>query len=400
MTESIYHLNKQGKVVPVPEQWQSESLTEKPFADEKELQELVANHPELLSCEQMSPDDPRRWILIKQEQGISDTVGGGIRWSLDLLIIDQDAIPTLVEVKRSSNSEIRRKIVGQMLDYAAHAQYTLEVLDIRRDFEESRNRAGQDPDSVLAERLGEHNADEFWQRVETNLRVANLRLLFVADGIPNELAREADFLNEQMPNVQVLAVEIKQCTGSSGQMWKTRVVDRASLPSPQGTPRQQRRIIDYNEFLLQMPSPEVEAAARRLLYVAWDHNADVSWDVNCVSIRANCPAFRQRQLVAWLYVPCAIGWMGTGGFVFGAGNGGNNYSNSLEKIPSNLRGVLEDWADQFSGDAFAIQSPFPTVHSHKSRSVSHEAAAANIDVLADRLENVLRSLQQLEVAEG
>ena len=367
MAENIYHLDEQGQIVPVPEWAQSAPLTEEPFAEERILQELVAQHPELLSCEQMSPDVPRRWILINQEQGIPDTVGGGIRWSLDLLLIDQDAIPTLVEVKRSSNSEIRRKIVGQMLDYAAHAQHTLEVSNIRRDFEESRSRTGQDPNGVLAERLGEHNADEFWQRVETNLRAANLRLLFVADGIPDELTREADFLNEQMHNVQVLAVEIKQCTGSAGRMWKTRVVDRASLPSPQGTPRQQTRI-NYDEFLSQMPSPEVEAAARRLLYVAWDHNADVSWDVNSVNIRANCLAFRQRQLVAWLYVPCAIGWMGTGGFVFGAGNGGNNYSNSLEKIPGNLREVLEDWADQFSGDAYAAPSPFPT--GHKSWAIS------------------------------
>ena len=103
------------------------------------------------------------------------------------LLIDQDAIPTLVEVKRSSDSQIRREIVGQMLDYAAHARHTWNAGDIQRDFEASMEVAGRDPDTVLTELLQSENepdVEEFWQRVETNLRAARLRLLFVADGIP------------------------------------------------------------------------------------------------------------------------------------------------------------------------------------------------------------------------
>ena len=399
MAESIYYLNEQGKVVPVPEQWQSESLTEKPFADEKELQELVANHPELLSGEQMTPDDPRRWILIKQEQGISDTSGGGIRWSLDILFVDQDAVPTLAEVKLSSNSEIRRAIVGQMLDYAANAQHTWNAGGIRQDFKESSDAAGRNPDTVLAELLqsgSEPDADEFWQTVETNLREARMRLLFVADGIRNELARVVEFLNGQMPSVQVLAVEVKQFASPVGRRWKTRVIDRAPDPAPVSarTPRQQNRI-NYYEFLSQMPSPEVESAASRLLYVATRNNAKLSWDKQCVKIDARCPSIGREQTVAWLYIPSKTGWMGSGGFVFGAGGG---FKVSFEQMPDNLRKVLWDWPDQFSKDAYASESP-RYKDGHKSRAISHEAAAANIDVLEERLENVLRDLQQLEVAE-
>ena len=46
--------------------------------------------------------------------------GGSDRGSLDHLFLDQDAVPTLVEVKRSENTQIRREVVGQMLDYAAN----------------------------------------------------------------------------------------------------------------------------------------------------------------------------------------------------------------------------------------------------------------------------------------
>jgi hypothetical protein len=35
--------------------------------------------------------------------------------------LDQDAIPAIVEVKRSTDTRIRREVVGQMLDYAANS---------------------------------------------------------------------------------------------------------------------------------------------------------------------------------------------------------------------------------------------------------------------------------------
>ena len=86
--------------------------------------QLLAKYPELLDGEQVRPDNPRRWILISREMGIAERSEESPRWSLDHLIVDQDAVPTLVEVKRSANTEIRRTIVGQLLEYAAHASET------------------------------------------------------------------------------------------------------------------------------------------------------------------------------------------------------------------------------------------------------------------------------------
>ncbi len=97
MTDEIYILKNDGQL---------EAMREQKFDLEDVLQQLVADHPELLSGQQIDPDNPRRWILVNREQGISDIIGGGNRWALDHLLIDQDAIPTLVEVKRSENSEI------------------------------------------------------------------------------------------------------------------------------------------------------------------------------------------------------------------------------------------------------------------------------------------------------
>ena len=107
MAERIYTIGDEGGLEP---------LEEAPFSTEDELQALIAGHPELLDGEQVRPGDPRRWILITREKGISEHPDAGARWSIDHLIVDQDAVPTLAEVKRGSNPEIRRTVVGQMLE--------------------------------------------------------------------------------------------------------------------------------------------------------------------------------------------------------------------------------------------------------------------------------------------
>ena len=128
MAERIYNRGEDGALEP---------LEEERFSTEDELQELIAAHPELLDGEQMRPGDPRRWILITREKGIAETAESAARWSLDHLIVDQDAIPTLVEVKRGTNSEIRRTVVGQMLEYAANAAQTWTADELRQSFEEA-----------------------------------------------------------------------------------------------------------------------------------------------------------------------------------------------------------------------------------------------------------------------
>jgi hypothetical protein len=64
-----------------------------------------------------------------------------------------------------------------------------------------------DPDTV---------ADAFWQAVGVNLREGRIRLVFVADEIPASLQRLVEFLNEQMPRVEVLALEIRQYRAARG----------------------------------------------------------------------------------------------------------------------------------------------------------------------------------------
>ena len=382
MAERIYSRGKTGKL---------ESLEEEPFSTEDELQALVADHPEVLDGEQIQPGDRRRWLLITREKGISESLQTGARWSVDHLIVDQDAVPTLVEVKRGANPEIRRSIVGQMLEYASHAASTWTGDELRRTFEDTCDVRGVDPEEALEELLqtgDAPDADDFWQKVTTNLAARRLRLLFVADEIPDPLQRVVEFLNEQMPGIEVLAVEIKQFRNQSMQTVVPRVIGRTAK-SPGRGPGGSAPRLRRESFLEGFEIAEVHSAAARLLDVAEEAGATFEWFQRGVSVRARCSRWQQPITIAWLYTPSlgGRGWMKTREFSFGVG--------ILEYEPgpdAELRGILQRWADSFRDDPFSDDASSKGVDAW---SVDYAAAAQNIDSIAERLTAVLAELKAL-----
>jgi hypothetical protein len=102
-----------------------------PYESEELLQRLLATYPALMAGGQMNPPNPRRWLLIGREIGVPGEQDGSNQWSLDHLFVDQDGVPTIVEVKRSSVTRIRREVVGQMLDYAANGVQYWPIADLR-----------------------------------------------------------------------------------------------------------------------------------------------------------------------------------------------------------------------------------------------------------------------------
>src|SRR4051794_8902230 len=111
-------------------------MLEQPYGLEAHLQSLIERHPNLLAGDQVNTEVPRRWLLLSREAGLASEQDGPARWSVDHLLLDQDAVPTIVEVKRSSDSRIRREVVGQMLDYAANAVTYWNLDSLRERFEE------------------------------------------------------------------------------------------------------------------------------------------------------------------------------------------------------------------------------------------------------------------------
>ena len=391
MTERIYTWDQRGRLEP---------LEEARFGKEDELQALIAEHPEVLDGEQMRPGDPLRWILITREQGIAESSSDpAARWAVDHLIVDQDAVPTLVEVKRGASAEIRRTIVGQMLEYAAHAARTWTADTLRRAFEESTTTRGLDPSEVLGELLmadGEPDADGFWESVATNLAATRLRLLFVADDIPDPLERVVEFLNAQMAGIEVLAVEIKQFKGKSSQTLVPRVIGRiAASPRRPGGHAARRSKLDRESFLRVFGNDEHCGVAVRLLGVANESGALLDWYSNGVGIQIPCSHWKRPIGVAWLFSPSEWGKAVLRGLTdvsLGTSVDPRATVASLADEERLVYASLQRWVEEIAGCEFAKYADTPYYH---ARTISYDDAALHIDRLARGLARVVSEIRSL-----
>lgn len=176
MPGGIYLIGKDDQLV---------EMTEQPYQSEDLLQGWLAKYSDLLAGDQIDGATPRRWVLVSREVPVPSEEDAAGRWSLDHLFLDQDGIPTFVEVKRSTDGRIRREVVGQMLDYAANATVYWPIESLRQRFEKTCETNGQDSRVALEKLLGQPaDIESFWNQVKDNLKSRRIRLLFVADEIP------------------------------------------------------------------------------------------------------------------------------------------------------------------------------------------------------------------------
>src|ERR1035438_2877460 len=111
---NIYVVNESGT---------TEEMERVRCKDEKrELQDILTHNSGLLAGDEIDPEDPCRWMLIKREMPVPDPSTGSNRWSIDFLFVDQNAMLTFVECKRFDDTRSRREVIGQVLEYAANGQ--------------------------------------------------------------------------------------------------------------------------------------------------------------------------------------------------------------------------------------------------------------------------------------
>lgn len=202
MASGMFVLKANGDLIP---------MTASTYDSEELLQRWLADYPELLAGEQINPEEPRQWMLIQREAGVPGGEFSGSRWSLDHLFVDQDGTPTFVEVKRSSDTRIRREVVGQMLDYAANGLKYWPIDSIKAMLATRCAREGTTPEAEIHACFGEDtDTEQYWAMVHRKFESGEVRLIFVSDEIPGELQAIVEFLNNQMERAEVFAVEIKQ----------------------------------------------------------------------------------------------------------------------------------------------------------------------------------------------
>lgn len=178
--------------------------------EDTELQMLLERNLNLLPGDQISPGQDLRWLLVKREMPVVNPSSGENLWSIDLLLVDQDGVPTLVECKRHNDTRSRREVVGQMLEYAASGRHYWTASDFRS---QAQNTAGDE--SKLSQKLKELTGsetvpEEFFAVMERNLQRSKMRLIFFLEDSPLELRSIVEFLNGQSKDMEVLIVEARQ----------------------------------------------------------------------------------------------------------------------------------------------------------------------------------------------
>lgn len=274
-----------GKIYLIQADHTLQSLEEQPYQNEDLLQTLLEKYPELLAGEQINQSNPRRWLLISREVSIPDDELGGKNMYLDHLFLDQEGIPTLVEVKRSSDTRIRREVIGQMLDYAANAVVYWPIEEIRTRFELACEGRQEDVTAVIAAFIQTDIDDDtavesFWAQVKTNLQAGKIRLVFVADAIPPQLRRIIEFLNEQMDPAEVLGVELRQFVGPGIKTIVPRIIGQtAEAEKKKGSvPREIRQWDEVTFFAELAQQGDITLMVARRFYAWAKENADeISW---------------------------------------------------------------------------------------------------------------------------
>lgn len=312
------------------------ALEETGYVAERVLQRLLVDYPDLLPGDQINPENPRRWLLVSREMGVPDEADASGRWSLDHLFLDQDGIPTFVECKRGDDTRNRREVVAQMLDYAANGVEYWSMDRLRQSAAETAQTRGSSLDQEIAALMGATDdvIEEYWERVEENLRDHRVRLVFVADRTPKELRRLVEFLNEEMTNVEVLAVEIKQYKRGDKQDQKAlvpRVVgltESARAAKERSTERKPQ--LTRTEYLERCPSG-IREFYQRVFDLAEERGHLIVWRTASFSLRA--------QVMGTHPTTFAYGWLPPRRFHFYFGG----YLRRPEERASALRSSLLDF---------------------------------------------------------
>ncbi len=195
------------------------------------LQRLLASDARLLGGAASGEASTRRWILIKREALVRGASGQA--WSADHLFVDDEAVPTIVEVKRSTNTQLRREVVGQLLEYVANLRASTSADDLRSAHEAAILGNQGEPEAALQQALGiAMSADEYWAAVGENLARGRIRGFVVADEIPEELRRIIEYLNEQLGDSRFLALEVPQFKAAHGVTTLVPQIVAGSLEPP------------------------------------------------------------------------------------------------------------------------------------------------------------------------
>lgn len=152
---------------------------------ERWLQEQLYRNPESLPFGEINPSY-REVVPLCMEM---NTTAGPI----DLLYVTPQGKVVIVETKLWRNPEARRKVVGQILDYAKELQ-RWSYSDLQREVSRRREEKGNVPFRLVKDRFPETDESFFVDGVSRSLSQGDFMLIIAGDGIRSDAEAMVQFL--------------------------------------------------------------------------------------------------------------------------------------------------------------------------------------------------------------
>ncbi len=264
--------------------WQRAAESDLP--DEDTLQRLIRDHPEVLPFDDLGDDVPPL-LVVGRETALATGYA-------DVVAVDPDGLVTIIEAKLDRNPEVKRKVVAQVLGYAASLwgiNYERFELDVARKYFTGSNCHSPvlrdlPLDDAMAGFVEQHGLAEGWDRqtfretLSENLRDGRFRLVIVVDKVNDELRRIVEYLNAcTQPSFQILCAELRYFATGNNRLLVPALIGAPSA-NQQSAAKPASRQWDAPEFLAKIERSKgatARSSVEKLLQWASSVADYVSW---------------------------------------------------------------------------------------------------------------------------
>lgn len=192
---------------------------------EAELQTLLVESPSLVNINEIR-EGTSPLVFAMSEFGLPGSC------ATDVIAFSADGDIALVECKLAANPEIKRKVIGQILEYAAYLwELSYEEVDRRIQQRFGKSLAALIDDSVA----GDWDEEQFRNGVQQSLDDGSFILIIVVDELNDELKRIIRYLNERSESAfSIHALEMRRFQADEIEVLLPHIYGISTKPSAGG----------------------------------------------------------------------------------------------------------------------------------------------------------------------
>jgi len=222
---------------------------------EAELQNLLASSPSLLPVDEI-------------REGVSPLVFAVCEFGLpgsgntDILAFSADGDIAIIECKLATNPESKRKVIGQILEYAAQL-WEMSYDEINTRIQRVKSKSLSD---LVAEAVaGGWDEENFRNGVRQSLESGSFLLIIVVDEMSEDLKRIIRYINECSKSAFSLhALEMRRFQANADEILVPHLYGASSKPLIPGTQRKHWTEEEFFRVLYENIEPKVVEVVKNI----------------------------------------------------------------------------------------------------------------------------------------